>query len=232
MIQKHDLPILEYDFDSIEVIRPNHGAEQLVLPEKCVFGFLGDVIDDYAFEMDAVIAEHFETITKSYPVYIVQQNGREFCLCQAPLGAAAAAQLLDFLISCGCKKIISAGSCGVLTDLDENEFLIPIRAMRDEGTSYHYLPAARFVDLEPSAIKAIEQTFCALNIPFQKCITWTTDGFFRETSKRDRARRMRIFRFCDCKDKTCCTGRLCPEAWCSLWPDSLHCRFPCECLCS
>lgn len=68
MIQKHDLPILEYDFDSIEVIRPNHGAEQLVLPEKCVFGFLGDVIDDYAFEMDAVIAEHFETITKSYPV--------------------------------------------------------------------------------------------------------------------------------------------------------------------
>lgn len=75
MIQKHDLPILEYDFDSIEVIRPNHGAEQLVLPEKCVFGFLGDVIDDYAFEMDAVIAEHFETITKSYPVYIVHQNG-------------------------------------------------------------------------------------------------------------------------------------------------------------
>ena len=153
MIQKHDLPILEYDFDSIEVIRPNHGAEQLILPEKCVFGFLGDVIDDYAFEMDAVIAEHFETITKSYPVYIVQQNGLEFCLCQAPLGAAAAAQLLDFLISCGCKKNIS----------------------------YHYLPAARFVDLEPSAIKAIEQTFCALNIPFQKCITWTTDGFFRET---------------------------------------------------
>ena len=161
MIQKHDLPILEYDFDSIEVIRPNHGAEQLVLPEKCVFGFLGDVIDDYAFEMDAVIAEHFETITKSYPVYIVRQNGLEFCLCQAPLGAAAAAQFLDFLISCGCKKIISAGSCGVLTDLDENEFLIPIRAMRDEGTSYHYLPAARFVDLEPSAIKAIEQTFVA-----------------------------------------------------------------------
>ena len=52
MIQKHDLPILEYDSDSIEVIRPNHGAEQLVLPEKCVFGFLGDVIDDYAFEME------------------------------------------------------------------------------------------------------------------------------------------------------------------------------------
>ena len=41
MIQKHDLPILEYDFDSIEVIRPNHGAEQLVLPEEgCGEGLL------------------------------------------------------------------------------------------------------------------------------------------------------------------------------------------------
>ena len=114
MIQKHEIPLLEYDFDSVEVLRPNHGAEQLRLPEKCVFGFLGDVVDDYAWEADAVIAEHFETITKTYPIYIVRQNGLEFCLCQAPLGAPAAAQLLDFLISCGCKKIISAGSCGVL----------------------------------------------------------------------------------------------------------------------
>lgn len=181
MIQKHEIPILEYDSDSAEVIRPDHGAEQLVLPEKCVFGFLGDVIDDYARETNAVIAEHFETITKSYPIYIVRQNELEFCLCQAPLGASAATQLLDFLIACGCRKIISAGSCGVLTDLDENEFLIPVKAMRDEGTSYHYLPAARFVDLEPSAIKAIEQAFYAWKLPFRKCITWTTDGFFRET---------------------------------------------------
>ena len=184
MIQKHELPILEYDSNSEEVIRPNHGAEQLVLPEKCVFGFLGDVIDDYAFEMDAVIAEHFETITKSYPIYIVRlvrQNGLEFCLCQAPLGASAAAQLLDFLISCGCKKIISAGSCGVLTDLAENEFLIPIKALRDEGTSYHYLPASRSIELDKNIRDAIEQTLLVQNIPFRECVTWTTDGFFRET---------------------------------------------------
>ena len=70
----------------------------------------------------------------------------EFCLCAAPLGAPAAAQLMDFLISCGCKKIISTGSCGVLTDLAENEFLIPVKALRDEGTSYHYLPGVYYMD--------------------------------------------------------------------------------------
>ena len=41
MIQKNEFPILEYDFDSIEILKPNHGAEQLTLPEKCVFAFLG-----------------------------------------------------------------------------------------------------------------------------------------------------------------------------------------------
>ena len=51
MIQKNEFPILEYDFDSTEILKPNHGAEQLTLPEKCVFAFLGDTIDTYAAEM-------------------------------------------------------------------------------------------------------------------------------------------------------------------------------------
>ena len=73
MIQKHELPILEYDSNSEEVIRPNHGAEQLKLPEKCVYAFLGEAVDDYAFEAEATVAETFETITRNYPVYIVPQ---------------------------------------------------------------------------------------------------------------------------------------------------------------
>ena len=78
MIQKHELPILEYDSSSEEVIKPNHGAEQLKLPEKCVYAFLGEAVDDYAFESEAAVAETFETITRNYPVYIVKQNGMDF----------------------------------------------------------------------------------------------------------------------------------------------------------
>lgn len=181
MIQKNEFPILEYDFDSAEVLKPNHGAEALNLPEKCIFAFLGDTIDAYAEEAGAAVVDVFETTTKTYPIYRVQKEDMEFCLCQAPLGASAAAQFMDCLIACGCKKILAAGSCGVLTALAENEFLVPTRALRDEGTSYHYLPASRFVELDPAAVAAIEKTLCARNIPFQECTTWTTDGFFRET---------------------------------------------------
>lgn len=189
MIQKHELPILEYDSGSEEVIKPNHGAEQLKLPEKCVYAFLGEAVDAYAFEANAAVAETFETITRNYPVYIIKQDGMEFCLCAAPLGAPAAAQLMDFLISCGCRKIISTGSCGVLTNLAENEFLIPVKVLRDEGTSYHYLPASRSIELDKNIRDAIERTFLAQKIPFRECITWTTDGFFRETQDMVKYRR-------------------------------------------
>ena len=96
---------------------------------------------------------------------------KEFCLCQAPLGAPAAAQFLDSLIACGCQKIVSAGSCGVLADLPENEFLVPVKALRDEGTSYHYLPVARYIELDESARAAIDKNLQRFNqtttAPFQ-----------------------------------------------------------------
>lgn len=70
MIQKHELPILEYDSGSEEVIKPNHGAEQLKLPEKCVYAFLGEAVDAYAFEANAAAAETFETIRKALALCI------------------------------------------------------------------------------------------------------------------------------------------------------------------
>ena len=62
----------------------------------------------------------------------MEHQGEEICLAQAPVGSAAAAQFMDWLIGYGVKKIISAGSCGVLVDIEENAFLIPTKALRDE----------------------------------------------------------------------------------------------------
>ena len=77
------------------------------------------------------------------------------------MGAAAAAQLLDWLISYGVREIISAGSCGVLTPFDEGTFLVPCKALRDEGTSYHYAPPSRYMEISEPARRAIEQTILA-----------------------------------------------------------------------
>lgn len=98
------------------------------------------------------------------------------------MGSAAAAQLMDWLIGYGVKEIISTGSCGALEDFPENTFLVPNRALRDEGTSYHYVKPSRFI-VDPIALKAIEKTLIQHGLKYEEVFTWTTDGFYRETKE-------------------------------------------------
>ncbi len=183
-IIKHEYPILEYDTDPHAVIEPNHEHFTVTLPRKAVIGFLADEIDRYATVHNAKAVATLESITKRFPIYVVEYQGVEICLCQGPMGAPAATQLLDWLIGYGVREVIAAGSCGALCDFAENEFFIPTKALRDEGTSYHYLPPARYVNLSVAACTAIEQTMTAHRLPCRTVTTWTTDGFYRETREK------------------------------------------------
>lgn len=183
-ILKHEIPLLEYDPAPGAVIDPNHEGLGITLPQKAVFAFLSEHVDAYAKAHGARKVATFQTITKDFPVYVLEHGGEEICLCQAPLGGPAAAQLLDWLIGYGAKRIISGGCCGALVDLPENLFLIPERAMRDEGVSYHYLPPARFVSVNAEARRAVEETLRARGLDCRSVTTWTTDGFFRETKEK------------------------------------------------
>lgn len=181
MIIKNDIPILEYDDGSPEVIPPDHDWTAGKLPEKCLFAFLGDVVDEYAEKNGAAVVGTLVTVSRDIKVYVLKDDGGDVCLVQSPIGASAAVQVLDTLVTCGCKKVIAVGSCGVLADLEENAFIVPTRALRAEGASYHYLPASRFIELDEEPVSVIKETLKEHNIPFAECATWTTDGFFRET---------------------------------------------------
>lgn len=183
-IIKNDIPILEFDSEQTAVIDPAHENLGLELPEKCVFAFLGDYIDEYALQNNAHKVTEFISATKHYPIYIVSHGGEDITLCQAPVGAAPATQILDWLIGYGVRKIISAGSCGSLVPFPESTFLVPYKALRDEGTSYHYAPPSRFIEIRDSAREAIKTTILEHGMKYQEVITWSTDGFFRETREK------------------------------------------------
>ena len=183
-IIKHEIPILEFDTDKTAVINSTHEKLNLKLPRKCVFAFLGEYITEYASKTESVKVSEFLSMTKRYPIYITKYKGEEIVLCEAPVGAAAAAQILDWLIGYGVREIISAGSCGALEKFPEGTFLVPCRALRDEGTSYHYAPPSRFMEIGESARKAIEETVIQHGMKYQEVTTWSTDGFFRETKEK------------------------------------------------
>ena len=177
-MKKNDFPILEYDPAERSVFA--HKVETQ-LPQKAVYALLGSCIDEYAQACGARVAETIHTITRDYPLYVTRHNGEEICLLQAPMGAPAAVQNMEILLHNGVKHIIAAGSCGVLRDMPENRFLVPVRALRDEGCSYHYLPPQRFVELDMPMTEQICRCLGSKGMSYEKCTTCTTEGLFRET---------------------------------------------------
>lgn len=188
-IIKNEIPILEYDSEPSAVISPTHERLGIALPERAVFAFLGEHIDRYAEAHGGKQVSTFQSATKAYPVYVVAHKGQEVVLCQAPVGAAAATQILDWLIGYGAKRIVSAGSCGALENFPENTFLVPAKALRDEGTSYHYAPPSRYMEVSTEARRGIERALASHGLNYQEVTSWSTDGFFRETKEKVAYRR-------------------------------------------
>ncbi len=202
------LALLEYDYTSPAVIERDHEHLDVKFPEIAVYAFTGDTVDEYAKEHNAEQIAFFDSITKPFPVYQINHNGVDICFMQAPVGAAHAVQIMDWLTGYGVKKIISTGSCGILQDYPKGTFLIPFKAVREEGASFHYLPPSRYVELNKQMVQKIEEYFASRNIPYETCLAWTTDGFFRETVDKVNARKKEG---CGTVDMECSALAACAE---------------------
>ena len=179
---KNEIPIMEYDTDLEAVIMPGHSWNYR-FTKKAVMLFMEEEIDEYVSVHNCEVVGEFVSVTKKFPVYKTVHKGEEIVFCQAPLGGAAATQIMDQLIAGGAREIIATGCCGALVDDAEGDFFIPTAALRQEGTSYHYLPPAREVEMDESAIRAIATALEKNHFHYRKCKTWTTDGFYRETKE-------------------------------------------------
>lgn len=188
-ISKNEIPILEFDPDQKAVIMPGVSTP-FHFPPKAVMPFVEDaVIRDFVREHECEEVSRFVTVTKEFPVYKTKIRDTEIVMVQAPLGGAAAVQTMEQLIGGGVRQIIAAGCCGALVEDTEGSFYIPTAALRQEGTSYHYLPPAREVVLDPEPVQALRRVLKAADASYETCKTWTTDGFFRETKELVQARR-------------------------------------------
>ncbi len=76
MIIKNEIPLLEYDDSSPEIIPADHDWTAEKLPEKCLFAFLGDVIHEYALKHNARIVETLQTVSNEIKIYVLN-NGQE-----------------------------------------------------------------------------------------------------------------------------------------------------------
>ena len=122
------------------------------------------------------------------PIYRFTHEGHPLGAYFSPLGGSACGALMEEVIAKGARRFLFFGSCGTLEKgVDAGHIIVPTAAWRDEGTSYHYLPASDEVAVPtaPTLCRVLD----ALAVPYRTGKTWTTDGFYRETAGNAEKRR-------------------------------------------
>lgn len=167
------------------LIAPDFEQLSLHLPARCLFAFLSEThIERFAREKGGTPLGRFASITKSFPIYELPTPDGPIALMQAPVGAPAAVLMEERLYAYGAEKILAIGCCGALTDLPENAFLPVKKAFREEGTSFHYQEMSDWIFFDEPPRLRIEAWMKEKGIPFTPAVTWTSDGFFRETKEK------------------------------------------------
>lgn len=150
------------------------------VPEICLLDPDGDIVRQMRAEGRA--KPHKGWVCYHTDLDVVEIDGLRLGVVGCAVGASFAVLVAEELFASGCKLLISVTSSGQITPVRAPPYFILIdRALRDEGTSYHYLPPADYSDAPEPLIDALQGAFDALSIPVLQGPTWTTDAPFRET---------------------------------------------------
>lgn len=150
------------------------------LPTVCILDPDGDLAAYLVSTKQAVI--HPGWACYHTKLYVFTHEGIEYGLVPHAVGASFAVLVAEELFACGCKLLISVTSAGQIVPQGQPPYFVLIeRALRDEGTSYHYLPASPYSYLNPALLTVLEGAFEDASVRVLQGATWTTDGPFRET---------------------------------------------------
>jgi len=187
---RQDFPILEYDPTRRAVIEPAEQIKPADISDHCVVCFFQEVLT--ALVGAGILRKVASTKSEigEHPFYEVEMDGQRLTVFHPGVGAPLAAGLLEEAIAKGCRTFVACGAAGVLNrDIAVGHLVVPIAAIRDEGTSYHYLPPEREVQASAEVVSAIERVLAHHHVPYVLGKTWTTDAFYRETPNKVQLRR-------------------------------------------
>jgi uridine phosphorylase len=115
-------------------------------------------------------------------LYTFRLGGGEIGIVACAVGAPFAVLIAEQLFALGCEFLVSITSAGEIAGLWPPPYFVLIeRAMRDEGTSHHYLAPSTFVAADADLIAAMSDALKKAGVAFHLGATWTTDAPFRET---------------------------------------------------
>lgn len=150
------------------------------VPEICLLDPDGDLAD-YLLKKNIAIKSNCWACYHS-DLYTFRVDSSELGIIPCIVGSSYAVLVAEQLFVSGCKLLISVTSAGIIHQQgDSRRFMLISSSVRDEGTSYHYLPPGMPSQINSSLLKSLHTEYGEKN-PYFIGTSWTTDAPFRETA--------------------------------------------------
>jgi uridine phosphorylase len=152
------------------------------IPKVCILDPDGDIVRNLLEQNKCSLNPYWACYHTR--LYNFELEGITFGIIRYVVGSSFAVLVAEELFTSGCKLLISITSAGRILPVAEPPYFIVIeKALRDEGTSYHYLPPSKYSKMSKTCLNMIKDAFYKSSVPVYFGTTWTTDAPFRETAK-------------------------------------------------
>jgi uridine phosphorylase len=190
------------------IARADHAAPSVFRPENMLRESrrqkgltLGSVAPICVLDPDGDVVRHVRTtrgarLCRHWACYHTEmwewhEGGQRYGIVGCAVGGSFSVLVAEQLFVSGCELLISIASAGQIADLGPPPYYIVIeRALRDEGTSYHYLPPSDYVGMDDELLAIVTQALRGVAETVHWGDTWTTDAPFRETAHTIATRRL------------------------------------------
>jgi len=150
------------------------------IPKVCILDPDGDIVEYLQKNNQLELSRCWACYHTK--LYIFNYEDIEFGIIGCAVGASFAVLIAEELFASKCKLLISITSAGRIATLENSsQFLLIEKAIRDEGTSYHYLPPADFASVNNHILEELKNVLIKSNLLVAVGKSWTTDAPFRET---------------------------------------------------
>lgn len=153
---------------------------ELVLPERLIISFFKKLNKKVEEQFNPEVYKYHD----DFSIYKFNTNKIEYAYLYPTMGSYAS-NILEEMIALGAKKILFIGGVGTTSQMiHRGDLIVPIRAIRDEGVSYHYQEPGIFSHPSEVLLKKIFEVLKNNDLNYFEGTSWTTSSVYREAEEK------------------------------------------------